>query len=100
MKKNEELKDRELDPGMMALEMNKFFESLGYKHIIVYSVKEAREVDITILSGRLRPPSKKDIDRFEDLKLSGVCYTVSRMKRIRPFRIFLKIWDSKNWRNS
>lgn len=97
MKKNEESKNRELDPGMMALEMNKFFESLGYKHIVVYSVKEAREVDITILSGRLRPPRKCEIERFNDLKLNGVHYMVSRMKWLRLFKRPFKIWDSKKW---
>lgn len=87
----------ELVPELMALEMNEFFGSLGYKHILVYSVKKTGTVEITITVGRVRPPSKKDIARFNAMKLNGVCYTVNRVKWLRLFKRPLKLWDSRNW---
>lgn len=87
----------EFDCGLITKDMDEFFSGIGYKHIFVYAVKASGTVDVIISGGRWRPPTKEQIAKFNDMKLNGACYTVSRVKWLRPFKRPFTLWSNKNW---
>ncbi len=83
------------DCALITKEMTDFFHGAGYTHVLVYACKPCGTVDIAILGGRLRPPTREQICRFNELKIQGVCYSVSRNKFLFGRKITL--WSNKHW---
>lgn len=83
------------DCALITKEMTEFFHEAGYTHVLVYACKPCGTVDIIILGGRLRPPKREQIMKFNELKIQGVCYSVSRSKFLfgKPF----ELWNNKRW---
>lgn len=87
----------ELDCALTALEYQELFRNMGYKHILVYVVKKQGTVDIVILGGRKRPPTKAQIQKFNSMKILGVCYTVSRELFLPVIQRPIRLWSNKRW---
>lgn len=83
------------DCALIAKEMEEFFSSIGYTHVLAYAYKTYGEVDIVILGGRLRPLTQEQICRFNEMKIQGVCYNVIRTKFL--FGKPIRLWSNKHW---
>lgn len=83
-----------LDRLLTKKEYTEFFERMGYKDVCVGLVADG-EVEIMICGGRLRPPKKADIAKFNQSKILGTCYTVKRMVWVFGRRV--QLWSNRNW---